>query len=83
MPTKNLLLGLALIPVAVGLGFAAAYAVILALNWMLPPFQIEDDDTLRDYGPVALAYVAWVVTTLVTLVVGWRRLRRSPLPPSK
>ena len=75
MTNRRLLLGLALIPVAIGLGFAMGLAVISILNWILPPFQIEDDDTVRDYGPVALAYLTWGMTTVATLLVGWRRLR--------
>lgn len=52
-------------------------AVIGISNAILPPFQMADDDTLRERIPVALAYLAWGVTTLVVMLLGWRWLRRT------
>ncbi len=71
------LAALALVAVAVVVGFAAAWGVMTVLGAMLPPFQPEDDDTLREYIPVALAYMTWAATTLIVLVVGLGRLRQS------
>jgi len=42
------------------------------LKAVLPPFQPSDGDTLREFIPVALAYLTWGATTLVILVLGWR-----------
>lgn len=70
---RRLALFLALIAVAVGVGFGAAYVAILAINAVLPPFRIEDDDTLRERIPVAITYAVWGLTTLALIVIGWRR----------
>ena len=51
-------------------------AVVGILNAVLPPFQLTDDDTLRERIPVALAYPTWWATTLVIVVLGWRWLCR-------
>lgn len=52
-------------------------AVIGISNAILPPFQTADDDTLRERVPVAFAYLAWGVTTLVVMLLGSRWLRRT------
>ena len=70
-----LLVGSVLLLAAVA-GFVAAVAVLAATQALLPPFRPEDDDTLRDYGPAALAYLAWGTGSLVTFLLGWRRIRR-------
>ena len=62
--------------IAIVLGFAAAVLVLVFLEAVLPPFRPTDDDTLRAFVPVALAYLAWAVGTVVTLVLGWRRISR-------
>jgi hypothetical protein len=62
--------------VAVIVGFGAAVVVLMILQAVLPPFQPSDDDTLRELVPAVLAYLAWGAGTLVTLVLGWRRIRR-------
>ena len=71
------LLALALLTVAVFVGFAFGWGMIMFLNAVLPPFRPEDDDTLRERIPVALTYLTWGGTTLIVLVVSWQRLRRS------
>lgn len=72
---SRFLLGSVVLAVALGVGFLAAAAVVLALNAMLPPFRPEDNNTLREFIPVALAYAAMAGTTLLVLFVAWRRLR--------
>ena len=61
---------------AVVAGFVAAVAVLAVSQALLPPFRPEDDDTLRDYGPAAVAYLAWGAGSLFTFLLGWRRIRR-------
>ena len=64
---------------AVVIGFGLAWVALGVLNWILPPFRIpEDDDTLRDYGPVFVAYLTWGVTSIVGAIVAWRLVRSSP-----
>ncbi len=60
------------------LGYLAALAVIEIARVILPPFQPDDDDTLREFVPVVLAYATWLVTSLAVAVVAarWRRRRR-------
>jgi hypothetical protein len=62
--------------IAIVIGFGAAVLVLIFLEAVLPQFQPADDDTLRAFVPVVLAYLAWGVGTVVTLVLGWRRIRR-------
>lgn len=71
----KVILGIVLIGLAILAGFGAAAIVLTVLGAVLPPFQREDDDTLREFIPVALAYAAWVGTSVVVVVLGWRRLR--------
>lgn len=73
---KALALGAALAVAAVLLGFGAMWVVIGIANAILPPFQIADDDTLRERSPVAIAYLTWAVTTVIVLVAGLRAIRR-------
>jgi len=47
-------------------------------NAVLPPFREDlDDDTVRDFAPVALASFTWMVTTVAILIVGLRRYLRQ------
>lgn len=86
IPAK-VVLGIALIGAAMGAGFAAGMGAIALLSAVLPPFRPEDDETLRELVPAALAYGAWAATTLLVIVLGWRRLRsrkwrqKSPRSP--
>jgi MFS superfamily sulfate permease-like transporter len=66
-----------LIPLSIFLGFVTGMGLIEILNAVLPPFQPSDDDTMREFVPAALAYLIWGATTLVTLILAWRRLRRG------
>jgi ABC-type antimicrobial peptide transport system permease subunit len=77
-PVKRPLVGLGLLVVAVFVGLAAALGLSYAMTALLPPFRPEDDDTMREFIPVAIAYLTWVLTTTVVLVVSWRRLLRYP-----
>jgi hypothetical protein len=69
------LIGLAILGVAIGLGFLAALAVILVMNAVLPAFRPEDDETLRELIPAAIAYATWAGTAGLLVFVAWRRLR--------
>lgn len=61
---------------AVIAGFGLAMAFMLATNAILPPFRREDDDTLREFVPVAIAYAIWGFTTLAGAVFAWRWVSR-------
>jgi hypothetical protein len=75
--------GLVMLAVALGIGFAAGAAVLLAVNALLPPFRREDDDTLREFVPVVLAYATMAGTTALVIVFGWRRRRSRPTVGSR
>jgi hypothetical protein len=62
--------------IAIVAGFGAAVLVLVIVEAILPPFQPSDEGTFREFVPAALAYAAWGTGTLVTLVLGWRRIRR-------
>jgi len=62
--------------IATVVGFAAAVLVLVVLQAVLPPFQQSDDDALRELVPAVLAYLAWSAAAIVTLALGWRRIRR-------
>jgi hypothetical protein len=66
------------IVLAAAAGYLAALAVIEIARAILPPFQPDDDDTLREFVPVALAYATWLLTSLAVVVVAatWRRRGR-------
>jgi hypothetical protein len=51
-----------------------AVGATVGVSTVVPPFRREDDDTLREFVPVALTYSTWAATTLVVAVVGWRRI---------
>ena len=57
-------------------GFAAAIGLTVILNAVLPPFQLEGDDTDREYIPVALGYLTRVATAVIGFVGGLRLIRR-------
>lgn len=73
---KTIALGAALVVAGILLGFGAAGVVIGISNAILPPFRPEDDDTLREFIPVAMAYLAWGVTTVVVVLADWRWIGR-------
>lgn len=74
---KRLLLWLALTAAAVCLGFAVAWVVLAAATALLPPFRFpDDDDSLREFGPVLLAYGSWAMTSLLGTILAWRWVRR-------
>ncbi|MBA3403989.1 MAG: hypothetical protein H0U13_04750 [Gemmatimonadaceae bacterium] len=73
---RRLALWLLLTGLAVIVGFGLAWVVLGALGLILPPFQYpDDDDTIRDYGPVLAAYATWGMTSLVGSALAWRWLR--------
>jgi hypothetical protein len=53
-------------------------AVITVLGVVLPPFREEfDDDTMREFVPVALVYLTWAITTVAALLLALRRFLRA------
>ena len=60
---------------AVVLGFGMAWVAMAAASAVLPPFRFPDDDTLREYGPVLLAYATWALTSLIGTILAWRCMR--------
>lgn len=79
---KSLLTWLALTAAAVVFGFGLAWVALGAVTLVLPPFRYpDDDDTLRDYGPVAIAYATWGLTTVVGAVLAWRWVYRRSTEP--
>ena len=72
---RRALIGLAVLAVALGLGFVAGMAVMLVMNAALPAFRPQDDETLREFIPVTLAYATMAGTAGLVVVVAWRRLR--------
>jgi hypothetical protein len=75
---KALVLWLAMTAGAVLLGFCLAWVVLLAFNAALPFRFPEDDDSLREYAPVAIAYATWLLTTVFGAAVTWRWVRGRP-----
>jgi hypothetical protein len=74
---RSVLVWLALTACAVGVGFGLALVTMLALDAVLPPFKVPaDDDTLRERGPVLIAYATWGLTSFVGAVLAWRWVRR-------
>ena len=68
----------AIVSLAVVVGFLAGMAVITVLGVVLPPFREEvDDDTMREFVPVALAYATWATTPLAFLLLTLHRFRRE------
>lgn len=77
MTAKKAILAMVLAAVAIAAGFGAAAGLITIVNAVWPFNYPQDDDTLRDRLPVALAYLTWAVTALVVFVLGWRFFRRT------
>ena len=63
---------------AAAVGYLAALAVIEMAGTILPPFQPKDDDTLREFVPVVLAYATWLLTSLAIVGIAARRRRLRP-----
>lgn len=76
MTLKGVLVTAVLIVVAIVVGFAVGGGVIVVTGILWPFNEPADDDTLRNRLPVALAYLAWGLTSLAIFVFGWRRSRR-------
>ena len=72
---RRTFIGLVVLGTALGLGFVAALAAILVMNALLPPFRPEDDETLREFIPAALAYATMAGTAGLVVILIWRRLR--------
>ena len=72
---KRFVIWLVVTALAVAIGFGLAGVVLSVFNWVLPPFQIEDDDTLRERVPVLIAYATWAITSVVGAVWAWRLTR--------
>ena len=66
----------ALTALAVVVGFGLAWVALFALSAVLPPFRREDDGTLREFVPAAVAYATWGLTSLVGATLAWRWVRR-------
>jgi hypothetical protein len=67
----------ALTALAIAVGFGLAWLILFALNAVLPPFQFEDGDTLREFFPVAIAYATWALTSLAGATLAWRWVREK------
>ena len=72
---RHVLLGLSVLAIALGFGLVAGFAAIFATNAFLPPFRPEDDETLRELLPAALAYATMAGTAGLVVVLAGRRLR--------
>jgi hypothetical protein len=59
-------------------GFGLAVAVIAVSNALLPPFRPQDDETMRELGPVLIAYAVWAITSLGGATLAWRFVNRRP-----
>jgi len=58
------------------IGFGLAWVALFALQAILPPFRYPaDDDTLREFVPVVIAYATWGLTSLVGAILAWRWVR--------
>lgn len=69
------LLVLSVLLIALVSGFIAATILVVVMQAVLP-FRSEDEGTLRELVPAALAYLAWAAGSGVTFALGWRRIRR-------
>lgn len=59
---------------ALFIGVSAGLAVIGVANWIAPFRDPEDDDTLREFIPAALAFMSSALTSAVIFVLGLRAL---------
>jgi hypothetical protein len=71
------LLAIGLLAVAAFVGFAAGWFVLIVLSALLPPFEPEDGDTMREFAPVAIAYLTSAATTVLLVVLGLKRFPRT------
>jgi hypothetical protein len=62
--------------IATVVGFVAAVLVLVVVEAVLPGSRPSEGDTLRAFVPAVLAYVTWSSAAIVTLALGWRRIRR-------
>ena len=76
-PLRKALVVLAIVGIALGLGVAAGLGALLVTNAMLPAFRLEDDETLRELIPAAVAYATMAGTTCLVVFVAWRLRSRS------
>jgi hypothetical protein len=74
---KKAILTAALAAAAIVIGFGAAASLTVIVNAIWPFNYPQDDDTLRERLPVALAYFTWAGTALIVFVLGWRFLSRA------
>jgi hypothetical protein len=73
---RTLITWIALTAVAVVVGFGLAWVALFAVNAVLPPFRREDDGTLREFVPAAIAYGTWAITSAGGALWAWRWVRR-------
>ncbi len=73
---RRLLAWAALSGAGMALGFVAALLVGIVFKGILPPFGPEDDDTAREFVPVALMYGTWGIVTVAVSTVAWRHVSR-------
>jgi multisubunit Na+/H+ antiporter MnhE subunit len=78
---RRLLAWAALSGAGVVLGFGTALLVGIVLKSVLPPFGPGDDDTAREFVPVALMYGTWAIVTVAISTLAWRYLSRRQGQP--
>jgi hypothetical protein len=71
----RLILAIALAAFAIGLGWALGVGFINLVN-AISPLRPEDDDTARDFIPVAIGYFIWALTATQVFLIGWRSIKR-------
>lgn len=67
----------ALVSIAIVVGFGAGLGVIAGVNAIMPFRDDVDEGTFREFWPVALAYATWALTSLTVVIGGvmsWLRL---------
>lgn len=74
MTARKLVAVILLVPIALLVGFCFGWGLLLTLNAILPRFEPQDGDTLREFVPVALAYLTWGLTSLTTFALGLRAI---------
>jgi hypothetical protein len=62
--------------VALAAGFVAGLGLISVVNWIVPFNYPNDDDTLREFVPVAAAYLTWAITSATIFILGLRAVLR-------
>jgi hypothetical protein len=76
MLARSAAIGLVLAITSTVAGLLAGLGLIALLNAFVPFNYPDDDDTLREFIPVVLAYLTWAATGVLVFVVGWRLSRR-------